>query len=49
MTPLMPPERIQLCKLGSKSRSLSGFNDTAEAEDLEFKRLWPPLKRISIK
>jgi hypothetical protein len=46
MTPLRPPQWILLCKLGSKSRGLSCVNDTAEAVDLEFKRLWPPLKGI---
>jgi hypothetical protein len=60
MTPLVPPKRIQLCKLGSKSHRTSGVNDaasmtrlvrndTAGAEELEFARLWLPLKGISIK
>jgi hypothetical protein len=31
MTPLRPPQRIQLCKLGSKSHGLSGVNVTAQA------------------
>jgi hypothetical protein len=49
MTSLRPPQRIPLCKLGSKSRGLSSVNDTAQAGDLEFERLWPPLKGIYIK
>jgi hypothetical protein len=49
MTPLRLPQQILLCKLGSKSRSLSGVNDTAQTGDLEFGRLCPPLKGISIK
>jgi hypothetical protein len=47
MAPLRPPQQIQLCKLGSKSRGLSVVN--AQAGDLEIERLWPPLKGISIK
>jgi hypothetical protein len=72
MTPLVLPQRIQLCKLGSKSHRTSGGwchlsdvigtagaasavsvtplvrYDTAGAGDLEFERLWLPLKGISI-
>jgi hypothetical protein len=49
MTPLVPPQRIQLCKLGSKSYRAFGVIDTAGAGDLEFERLWLHLKGISIK
>jgi hypothetical protein len=31
MTPLVPPQRIQLCKLGSKLHRTSSVNDTAGA------------------
>jgi hypothetical protein len=46
MTPLRPHQRIQLCKLGTKSRGLSGVNDTAEAGDLEFERQFCILKPL---
>jgi hypothetical protein len=56
MTLLVPPQRIQLCKVGSKSYrtsgvidTASGFIDTVGGGDLEFERLWLPLKGISIK
>jgi hypothetical protein len=38
------PERCQ----GHRLSRLSGVNDTAEARDREFERLWLPLKGISI-
>jgi hypothetical protein len=42
-------QRIQLYKLGSKSYFTSVVNDTAGSGELEFERLWLPLKGISIK
>jgi hypothetical protein len=46
MTQLVPPQRIQLCKLGSKSYRTSGVIDTPGAGDLELERLWLPLKEL---
>jgi hypothetical protein len=37
MAPLMPPQRIQLCKLGSKSYQTSGVIDTAGDKIGDFK------------
>jgi hypothetical protein len=55
MTLLRPTPGIQLYKLCSKSQSDSGVDtplcqhDTAVPGELEFERLWLPLKEISIK
>jgi hypothetical protein len=61
ITPLWPTPQIQLCKLGSKAQKAQPVADTAVSMtalcqydsavpgDLEFERLWLPLKGISIK
>jgi hypothetical protein len=40
---------LRICEVIRQSRCLNGVIDTTEAWNLEFERLWPPLKRISIK
>jgi hypothetical protein len=47
MTPLVPPQQIQLCKLGSKSHGTSGVNDSlansmSSAPEVSVTPLEPP-------